>query len=130
MLKLILQQKIGVEAAKEISDELYSTNPIMELQLDFHEDISTSTHRSLLEALGTKTSLESLWIHSVCCKYTSLSADSGFKFSTALEKIVLSNNRLKKLTLMTNRPELPLHKHIKISMLVRKISSLESFRFE
>jgi len=92
MLKLILQQKIGVDAAKIISDEpYYSTNFIRELNLfGFDDNISTLTYRALLKAIWTNRSFKYLPIHFTSRKPKCFS-DSGFNFSTVLEKILLRN---------------------------------------
>ena len=120
MLKLILQPKIGAEAANKISDELYSTNSIRELHLTCLHDLSD--YRSLLEALETNRYLESL---SISFYYDELSDD--FKFIAALDKILLCNKVLKKLELvMTGFDPYYLRD---IAMVIQNKSSLESFRF-
>jgi len=121
MLKLILQQKMGTEAASKISDELFPTNSIKELELVLWK--YTHFHEPLLDAIGNNRSLESLRIDSFFFDHETF----NFKLRIALENILSNNKALKKLHLIINKIDLQDLK--KIAMAIHDSSSLESFQF-
>jgi len=122
ILKLILQRKIGTEAASKISDELFPTNSIKELYLcEGDEYISTATFRPLLEAIGTLRSLESLRIDLYQFDHKDIN------LIASLEKILFNNNKLKKLSIVN--AEIELQDLEKIASAIQKLPSLESLVF-
>jgi len=123
MMKLILQQKMGAEAASKISDELFPPNSIKELELELHRSTPFPQPGALLEAIGNNRSLESLRIDFYPVNY----CDFNFKLTIALENILSNNKALKKLHLTIDQINLQDLKTIVLA--IRKSPSLESFRF-
>ena len=125
MLKLILQQKIGAEATSKISDELFPTNSITELELVLPEStpFPILAPGALLDAIGNNRSLESLRIDS----YSSGQGYFNFELTTALENILSNNKALKNLHLTIDKIDLQDLKTI--AMAIQKSPSLESFEF-
>jgi len=125
MLKLILQQKIGAEAASKISNELFPTNSIKELYLyGDYGCVSAQTFIPLLKAIGNNRSLESLRINSCCCFDRE---DFNFELIIALENILSNSKALKKLDLIFDIIDLQDLKTIVLA--IQKSPSLESFQF-
>jgi len=120
MLKLILQQKMGTEAASKISDELFPQNSIKEFELVLRY---THFYEPLLDAIGNNRFLESLRIDS--CYFDQV--DFNFKLTRALENILSNNKALKNLHLAID--DIDLQDLKKIAMAIQKSPSLESFRF-
>ena len=124
MLKLILQQKMGAEAASKISDELLPPNSIKELKLALmHRSTLFPESGVLLDTIGNNRSLESL-----CIDIRSLDPeDFDFELTIALVNILSNSKALKKLHLTINKID---RKGIKkIAMAIQKSPSLESFEF-
>jgi len=123
MMKLILQQKMGTEAASKISDELFPPNSIKELELVLDKSSQIPESVALLEAIGHNRSLESLRINS--CSFDQV--DFNFKLIIALENILSNNKSLKKLHLTIKNIDREGIK--KVAMAIQKSPSLESFEF-
>jgi len=123
MLKLILQQKIGAEAASKISDELLPPNSIKELELVLHRSTLFPESVVLQEAIEHNRSLESLRIDTrhFCQE------QFNFELTIALENILSNNKALKKLHLTIN--QIYLQDFKKFVMVIQESPSLESFQF-
>jgi len=123
MLKLILQRTIGTEAARKISDELFPTNSVKELELCDSEcsPFSISAPGALLEAIGNNRSLEYLDINLHPANHRNF----NFKLAIALEKILSNNKALKKLDLKIDKIDLQDFKTILRA--IQESPSLESF---
>jgi len=118
ILKLILQRTIGTEAASKISDELFPSKCIKELDLyKGPEYISAATIRPLLEAIGTLRSLESFCINLYKLDHKDIN------LIASLEKILFNNNKLKKLNLRNAAIEL--QDLEKLALAIQKLPSLE-----